>query len=276
MAAFNWLMNGLFDLICLPFRGMSPLVGLTVISLLSGVLLLILFKYTSPQQAIARVKDRLWGNLHEIRLFKDDFGVISRAIGRLMKENGLYLACCSVALLPMIVVVLPVLFQLDARYGYEPLAQGERVIMNVVLAAGHDPVAEGVALSLPAGVELEAGPVRVPATRELVYRLRVAEAGEHQIGVAVGGETYTKRLDAAAGLNRISPARFSAARALDALMFPAEPPWPAEAAVEAITLTHRRAGMLGMDGDIFPWLIIFCVVGLAFGFALKGVFKVNI
>ncbi|MBI4880220.1 MAG: hypothetical protein HY812_11270 [Planctomycetes bacterium] len=276
MAAFNRVMNGLFDLICLPFRGMPPLVGLTVISLLCGVLLLLLFKYTSPQQAIARVKNRLWGDLHEIRLFKDDFGVISRAIGRLMKENGLYLACCSVALLPMIVVVLPVLFQLDARYGYDPLAPGERVVMNVILAAGHDPVAEEVALALPEGVLLEAGPVRVPATRELVYRLRVAEAGEHEIGVAVGGETYTKRVDAVPGLSSVSPARFNSSRTLDALMFPAEPPWPAEAAIEAITLTHRRAAMLGMDGDIFPWLIIFCVVGLAFGFALKGVFKVNL
>jgi hypothetical protein len=31
-----------------------------------------------------------------------------------------------------------------------------------------------------------------------------------------------------------------------------------------------------MDGDYFPWLIIFCVVGLAAGFAMKGVFNVNI
>jgi hypothetical protein len=28
--------------------------------------------------------------------------------------------------------------------------------------------------------------------------------------------------------------------------------------------------------SIFPWLIIFCVVGLAAGLAMKGVFKVNI
>ncbi|MFH0943649.1 MAG: hypothetical protein V2A76_00470, partial [Planctomycetota bacterium] len=85
MGAFNAIMNTVFDLVCLPFRGMSPVVGLVVISLIAGVLLLLMFKYTSPQDAIANTKRRLWGNLHEIRLFQDDLGVITGAILRLMK-----------------------------------------------------------------------------------------------------------------------------------------------------------------------------------------------
>ena len=72
------------------------------------------------------------------------------------------------------------------------------------------------------------------------------------------------------------PARYSEARTLDALMFPAEPPLPADAPIQAIEVTLERRAMLGIDGDTYPWLVIFCVVGLLFGFALKGVFKVNL
>ena len=39
---------------------------------------------------------------------------------------------------------------------------------------------------------------------------------------------------------------------------------------------HARKAMLGMDGDYYPWLIIFCVVAIVAGLAMKGVFKVNI
>lgn len=276
MGAFNAIVGKLFDLLLFPFNGLHPAVGLTVLSLAAGVLLLILFKYTSPQNAIARTKARLWGALHEIRLYKDELPVITSAIGRLLKENAVYFGCCSVALLPMVVVVLPVLFQLDARYGFSPLAAGDTTILNVYLSAGADPLGTGVALDLPKGVALEAGPVRVPSRRELVYRLRIAEAGRHEIRISVDGDTEIKRLDAEQGLATVSPGRFKASRTLDALMFPAEKPLPEDGRIEAIQVAHARAAMLGMDGDTYPWLIVFCVVGLVFGFALKGVLKVNL
>lgn len=276
LGSFNAIMNGVFDLVTLPFQAMHPVIGLTVISLVAGVVLLLLFKYTSPQDAIAKTKTRLWGNLHEIRLFKDELGVISRAIGRLIKENAVYFGCCAIALVPMVAIVLPVMFQLDARYGFEPLHQNDRVILNVVLADGLDPTKNEVKLDLPAAVELEAGPVRIPSTRELVWRLRLKEEGVHEIKVEVDGQTFSKRVDAESDLVTISPGRYKSSRFLDALMFPAEKPFDADAQVEAITLTHNRAAMLGMAGDTYPWLVIFCVVGLLFGFALKGVLKVNL
>ncbi len=276
MSVFNSIMNGLFDVICFPLRGLPPLVGLIVISALSGVVLLLVFKYTSPQKTIGRVKNRIKANLYEIRLFKDDLGIISRAIGRLLKDNAVYIGCCSIALAPMLILVAPILFQLDARYGFEPLKEGDRVIVDVVLSEGFDPVESDVALELPEGLVLEAGPVRIPKDRELVYRVRVAAESEHSIGVAVDGNNYTKRVDALAGGSSISPSRFNSSMITDLLMFPSEEPWPSDAHIESINLGHARASMIGMPGDYYPWLWIFCIVGLAFGFAVKGIFKVNI
>jgi hypothetical protein len=276
MTAFNAILNGLFDLLCWPFRGLPAWVGLVVISLLSGVGLLLLFKVTSPQKAIGRVKDRLWASLHEIRLFKDDFVVLTKAIGRLMKDNVVYLACCLVALGPMLLIVAPILFQLDARYGFEPLRAGDRFVLDVQLAPERDPVASGVELELPDGLSVEQGPVRVPSSGALAWRLRVDREGAHEISLRVDGERFTKRVDAIAGTGKVSPGRYKSTRVMDALMFPIEEPLAPNAPVEAMVVTQARAGMLGMDGDSYPWLIVFCVVGLAFGFALKGVFKVNL
>ena len=275
-AALNTIMNGLFDALCFPFQWAPPLLTLTVISLIFGIVLLLLFKYTSPQETIKKTKERLYGTLYEIRLFKDDIGVLTKAIGRLMRDNGIYLACASVAIVPMVIIVLPVLFQLDARFGFAPFQENDQVIMNVKLAEGLDPTSDDIAIELPSGVELEAGPVRVQTDRELVYRLRVKEKGAHEVGITVAGERYDKRLDATDELNTVSPSRFKGTHTLDAMMFPAEKPWPDEAKLESVTLTQARASMLGMDGDSYPWLIIFCVVGLLFGFAMKGVFNVNI
>lgn len=275
-AVLNKLMNGLFDLLCLPFRWAPPVVGLTVLSLLFGVILLLMFKYTSPQNLIKKTKERLYATLYEIRLFKDDLGVLSRAIGRLMRDNAIYISCCCVALVPMVILVLPILFQLDARYGFAPFQPADELIMNVKLADGVDPTAGDIRLDLPKGIALDAGPVRVKADRELVYRLRIEEAGAHSVGIEVGGEHYDKRVDAIAGLKNVSPSRFKASHTFDAMMFPAEEPWPDQAKVESVTLTQARASMLGIDGDSYPWLIIFCVVGLVFGFAMKDALKVNL
>ncbi len=276
--AFNSFMNVLFDAVTWPFQWFHPVVGLTVISAVAGVVLLLMFKYTSPQAAIKRVKSRLWTSIHEIRIYKDELGVLTRAIGRLFRDNLVYFLCCSVALVPMVVAVLPILFQLDSRYGFAPLKKDDVVVMNVVLADGFDPVKNEVTIEFPdGGLSIDAGPVRVAAERELVYRVRVEEPGTHEMAVVVDGERYTKRIDAEEDGNvRISPARYSEARLTDALMFPAEPPFDGDGPVEAVAVNHARAAMIGIDGDYYPWLIIFCVVGLVFGYLMKDVFKVNL
>jgi len=279
MSIFNTILNGLFDLLCFPFRGFAPIVGLCVISVLAGIALLILYKYTSPQKRIKRIKDQIKADLLEIRLYKDEFSVLTGAIGRLFGRNiPVYLGCNLIPFAPLIVVVLPLLVQLDARYGFEPLRAGDKVVVEIVLKDGLDPMQRGgVSLELPEGLVNEVGPVRIPAKNEVAYRARVDRKGTYDLKIAVGGEQYHKVLVAEDGASSISRARFNAGRTWDAFFHPVETPWPATSAIEAVKLkTHERADMVGIDGDLFPWLWVFCIVGLAFGFALKGVLKVNI
>ena len=76
--------------------------------------------------------------------------------------------------------------------------------------------------------------------------------------------------------SKVSPVRIRASISEEAFYYPTEKPWPADALLERVEIEHGRKEMLGMDGDFFPWLIIFCVVALAAGFAFKGFFKVTI
>lgn len=285
MSIFNAIINGLFDVLCLPW-GISPLLTLVVVSALAGVLLLILYKHTSPQKTIKKIKDRIKAGLLEIRLFKDDMGVVSGAIGRLfLRDIPSYLGCNIIPLVPLIIVVVPILVQLDSRFGLEPFKAGDEFILEVKLDGDLDPTEEGLELVLPDGLAVETGPVRVPLLDKLAYEIRVEKTGDHEIMFKVRDQEFTKSLAAVPGTAKISQGRYNVSSTSDdlgielpsILFHPIESPWPSDSPMKSIKIKHHaRADMLGMAGDLYPWLIIFCVVGLAFGFALKGVFKVNI
>lgn len=293
MSIFNAIMNSLFDVILFPFKGMAPVVGLSVFSVLAGVLLLLLYKYTSPQKRIKAVKARIKAGLLAIRIFKDDLGVLSGAIGRLfLKDIPHYLGCNCIPLVPLIIIVVPMLVQLDSRYGFAPFELGDRFVLEITLSEDAFSATDGssgdvdpktallgdVALDLPEGLVVESGPVRIPEKNEVAYRIRVDQGGDYDLKIRVLGDEYTKNLAAAAELPpTISSARFSVTETWDLFENPVESPWPSDSAIQSIKIRDQaRIAMLGIDGDYYPWLIIFCLVGLAFGFALKGVFKVNI
>ena len=274
MSIINGFMNVLFDALLFPFKLMAPWVGLCVLSVVLGIAFLLLFKYTSPQGAIKRIKDRIKAGLYEVRLYKDDIGIVFRANKSLLAANACYIGCCLVPLVPMIVLILPVLFQLDARYGLAPLAAGRTTTLEVHLDPSVDFGKAEVTLDVPKGLAVEAGPVRIPPRREYAYRLRVDAPGRYTLGITVNGRRFTKRVDAEERPDMVSPKRVKPS--LDAFVYPAERPYPPDGPLASVSLEHGRRAMLGMDGDLYPWLWIFCVVALAAGFACKGVFRVNL
>jgi uncharacterized membrane protein (DUF106 family) len=277
MSIFNALITGLFDILLYPFRSLPPLVGLVVISIVLGVLLLLLYKYTSPQQMIKRIKNKMKASLYEVRLYKDDLGIVFRANRSLLANNLKYFSCNLIPLIPLIFVVIPIIIQLDVRYGIGPLEAGETTHMKVVLSDEVDFETARVGVEMPEGIRIDAGPVRVPAKHEYFYRIFVEEPGQYDVQVKVNGESYSKRVDADPRAATVSPGKYKASMVLDAFERPCEKPWPSDGLLAAVELDHRhRKDMLGIPGDLWPWLWIFCVVGLAAGFAVKGVFNVTL
>ena len=79
MSYLNSILRVVFDGILFPFRGLPPLVGLVVVSLVAAIGMLLVFKATSNQDRLAAVKRSIHGCLFEIRLFNDDLRAIMRA-----------------------------------------------------------------------------------------------------------------------------------------------------------------------------------------------------
>ena len=82
MGLINRLLGSLFDLLFLPFRSLNPWAGMIFISLLTGLLMLLIYRWTSNQAGIRRVKDKIKAHLLELRLYKDNMGVTMKARAR--------------------------------------------------------------------------------------------------------------------------------------------------------------------------------------------------
>ena len=288
MSLLNDALRAVFDVALRPFAALPPIVPVTIVALVSGIFALLVYRWTSNQEAIAAVKRRLFGHLLEVRLFNDDLRAVLAAQLRLLRENLTYLRLNLVPLLWMIVPFMLLIAQLQFHYGYDGLEVGERTLLVVDLA-GAEPGAAGghqaaprppIELEAPAGVAVETAGVWVPSLRQVVWRLRADEPGRHELVVRADGAAFTKSLfvaepEGGARWVRRSPTRRRAA-ILDQLLYPAEPSLPRGGPIERIDVQYGTAAISFFGLLDMHWLIAFLILSLAFAFALRNRFGVTL
>jgi hypothetical protein len=278
MALVNGVLRWVIDLVVLPFRGMPPIVGLTVISLVVSVGVLIAFGRLSDQAALAQVKRRIHAGVYEIRLFKDDLPTIFSAQLGILRETWTYFKLSMVPMLWMIVPIVIVVIHLQFQYGYEPLDPGESTLLRVELTEeGAESVAatDGADLSLdaPPGVQVETPVVWVPSQREAGWRVAAETPGEYELTVRVGEERLTKSIRVAGSTELRSPVRPSSL--WEQIIWPAESPIPRGSQVEAIRVDYGD-GEIDMFGWGTHWIIAFFILTMVFAFALQKPLGVKI
>jgi hypothetical protein len=266
-----------FDLLLGPASGWPPIVPIALVSLLTGIGMLLVFKRVSDQARLSRVKRLITAGIFEIRLFNDDLLAILKAQGDILRHNLTYL---RLTIRPTLVILAPlvlVIAQLQFHYGYEGLRPGQRALLRVDLAPGS--VAAGqrpsVRLTVPDGLRLETEEVWVPAESQLAWRLRAEKEGDYELAVAVdGAPPVQKSVRVTPRAVRLSPERVDSAF-LSQLLYPAEPPLPDGCPIRAIHVGYpeREVSVFGFG---MHWMIPFFVLSLVFAFALKGPFKVTI
>jgi hypothetical protein len=274
MSVLNAALRLAFDLLLAPFAGLPPIVSLVLVCLLVSVLMLVVFKRTSNQAALAVVKRKIHAGLFEIRLFNDDLRAILRAQNEILRHNLTYL---RLSLWPMLFLLPPlvlVIAQLQFHYGYEGLRPGQRALLEVDLAPEAAGARPRVALDVPAGLRAETEAVWVKAESQLVWRLVAERDGDYEVGLQIdGAPRVTKTVRVTPRTVRLSPERASSGF-LSQLLYPAEPPLP-PGPVRAVRLSYpgREVEVLGYG---MHWMIPFFALSIAFAFALRGVFKVTI
>ncbi|MGH9464287.1 MAG: hypothetical protein ACRD0X_01490, partial [Thermoanaerobaculia bacterium] len=171
-----------------------------------------------------------------------------------------YLGAWLLPILVMGVLMLPVFAQLQAHYGWRGLEPGQRTTLRAHFAADRD-IKPAAALTAGSGVEVETPALWIPSRRELVWRLRAAAAGAHQVTLDFDGEPTTKEVVVADGVARRSPARGKSF--WTQLLYPAEPPLPSSSALAEITVDYDDAASFFFV-PAWCWLL----VGLSIPFAL--------
>jgi hypothetical protein len=278
MAPINSLMRALFDALLSPFRGMDPLVGLTLVSLVVAVGMLVVFKHTSNQKALDRIKRKIHASLFEIRLFNDDLVAIMRAQVEIVRHNLTYIRLSLWPLVFMMVPLVLVIAQLQFHYAYRGLRPGEPVLLTVRLkGAGPAPIdypKPTASVDPGSGVRVETPSVWVPSERELVWRISGEQDGDHQITIHVDGASESKTVSVRDDVVRRSPLRVGS-NLLDQIIYPAEPPLGSSSPIASIELTYpdRDIYVLGVG---MHWMIVFFALSMIFAFALRRPFGVTI
>ncbi|MHC5209126.1 MAG: hypothetical protein ACYTG2_00225 [Planctomycetota bacterium] len=283
MATFNAISTAIFDVLLAPFGGSQDWhvwISLLLWSFAFGIIALIAFKYCSFQDQIASAKNRIKVHLLEIRLFGDDIAGVVLSTIKIVLMNVVYIGH---NLLPMVVMAVPMvalLAQLEARYAFAPAPPGTVTLLKVELDRNHTDVpVTGVRLDLPDGVVLDAPPVRTPRG-EIAWRLRAEAEGDHVLQVRVGDELYEKAW-AVGGTPRKVPVMRT--KGWEGLLYPGEAALASDASLASMTFSAQAPMPRGyperdlgwMPGGELGIMVVFLLVSIAAGLALKGVFKVT-
>jgi uncharacterized membrane protein (DUF106 family) len=275
MTIINTLFNKLFEFLFFPFLNTNPWVSMIIISLLTGILMLFIFKLTSNQEGIRKTKNRIKAHLLEMRLYNDSFITSLQAQGNILKANLRYMGYSFKPLLVMIIPVLLILIQLNFWFGYTPLKPGESTLLKIKLTEGYNPMETDVSLDLPPEILMQTPPLRIIEDREIDWRIAAAKPGVHEAVIKIGIHRHDKKIYAGQNsLMRISPLR-PESNFFQTLLYPVEKPIPKGLPIQSIEV-HHPAGGLELIGIRIHWLIAFFALSIIFGFSLKGLFGVEI
>jgi len=244
----------------------------TIVAAITGVLMLLIYKYTSNQSAIQRVRSDIKANLLALSLFKENVGVSLRSQGRLLFGVVRLLAH---SLRPMLVMIIPVsllLAQLALWYQARPLHVGEDAIITVHLKHDERDSLSKVQLASATGFDATIGPVRVPAKQMICWTIQATSAGSHRMSFTIDGKTFDKELVVGDGFMPTSLERPN----WDwyaALWNPRERPFAVTSPVQSIEVLYpaRLSWVTGSQTWIWYWF----AVSLAVAFLARPLFKVN-
>jgi hypothetical protein len=265
MCTLHQLLARGFALALDPLARFQPVVGLTLISAVSGVVLLIAFRLTSRPQAIRAAKQKTQAHLLAVRLYRDDLVVVLRAQGALLGALVVYIGAMLVPFLALLVPFGLLFAHLDARYAVRALHPGERAIVKAT--AVPDTRLDRWRLEGAAGVVVDSAPVRVSARREINWRVRAATPGRYAIAVVNGERRIEKEVQVAAEEIGGAPRRASAGIAA-LFIAPTEAPIDPDAGIESIEVVARPL-RLSVYGWHVHWIVIFLVVSAATALLLR-------
>jgi hypothetical protein len=274
----NQLANLLGAVALLPLAWLPGWLSSVLVSIVTGVLLLLAYKYTSNQRAVKRARDDIKAQLLSLSLFKDSVRVSLAAQGRIIWGA---LRLVALSLVPIAIMTVPVVLflgQLALWYQARPLradeTNGEEAVVTPELSERAAASSSSSVELVPAdGYEATLGPVRIDRPPAVCWNIRAKKPGYHTLQFRIGDETVEKELAAGEGVMRVSILRPSWSWG-DALLHPAETPFSPSSAARQIAIQYPDR--LAWTSGTSTWLVFWFAASMISAFCLKGALGVNV
>jgi uncharacterized membrane protein (DUF106 family) len=249
----------------------NPLAIVIVVSLVVGLLMVVLFGYTSDQKAIGIAKDQLKAHLLAVRLYRDQIPVVMGSYGKILRGTGRYL---KLAFKPLLYVIIPItllIVQIDRYLGATAIPPNVPFLLTV--RTGSD-VLNDVTLDLPYEITMSAPPVHVPAENEIVWRLVGSKEGKYEVKIAAAGQSIAKAVCVGSGLPRISTFRLRG-HFWKRMFSSAEPALPESSPIESISINYPDRN-IEIAGYGMNWIWLFFILSMIAGFIFKEILGIKI
>jgi hypothetical protein len=165
-----------------------------VLAIPVAVLALLSYRLFSDQAAIVRTKDGIKANLLALRLFRDDLRVMLQAQGRLFLLIGRYLRLGLVPLAVLLVPVILLLSQIEARSAFRPIEVGTPALLTLTLEESITPSLMDARLEAPKGLRVETPAFRSDSERVIMWRIKPTESGRHVLTIRLGNEALRRQV----------------------------------------------------------------------------------
>jgi len=265
IAAFSWLT--------------SPLAIVVMLSLVVGLLMVVLFGYTSDQKAIGIAKDQLKAHLLAVRLYRDQIPVVMGSYGKILRGTGRYL---KLAFKPLLYVIIPItllIMQIDRYLGQTPIPVNTPFLITVHLSDQYvssltAEALDSVTLDLPPEITMTAPALHIPAESEVVWRLAGSREGRYEVKIADGGENVGKAVCIGRDVARISTVRLRG-QSWKRMLRSAEPSLPKNNAIESIAINYPDRN-IDVAGYGINWIWLFFILSMVAGFVFKELLGIKI
>jgi len=275
MNVLNAVLSKIFEIIFIPFQNINPWYGMIVISLLTGILMLYVFKLTSDQEGIKKAKNKIKAHLLEMRLYKNDLITSFKAQGNILVSNFKYMRHSVKPLLVMIIPILLIIIHSNFWFAYDPLDINEKALLKIKLSEEYTPSNFDIKIIGNDFINIETPPVRIDDEHEIAWRFSALKQGVHEIEIQAGEKSLTKSVSIGQRpLSKISPLK-KRKSIMNELLYPVEKPLDKNSPVKSIEISYPTSG-LRIFGMNIHWIISFFILSIIFGFSLKGLFGVEI
>lgn len=271
-------LNNIFDLLTRPFAWLEPVPGLALLSLLTALVLLNIFKRLSNQQKIKFHKDQIYGNFLEIALFRDQFSRTIFSQLRILKHNLLYMRYFMTPILIMMLPMLYICLQLDYRLGSQPIQPGDSFIVEASLtpAAMSEGLLSQLSIETSSSITLETDAMRSNQEGSVFWRARLREkADDNFVRVELlDNEVIEKNISTLRGGQRFSAEKKQLAKWTD-IFSTAEDIIPPNSSFLSLRTEYEPAEYKFLAWMISP-ITYYFILTLGLGLLIKPFMKVNI